>query len=136
MADDTLRIAGTAFLSVDGQTLPLAGEFEYCPSTVGRKPLPGMDGIHGYSESPIPGWIKGTIRDAGGLKISDLNDMTGVTVVCVLANGKTVTGRNMWTNGEEGQSGKSTEATIEVEWYGVQGSVTERTTRTAITVGS
>lgn len=136
MADNTLRIAGTAFLSVDGQTLPLVGDFEYSPSLVGRKDMPGADGIHGYSEKPIAGWIKGTIRDAGGLKVADLNAMTGVSVVCVLANGKTVTGTNMWTNGEEGQSGKSEEATIEVEWRGVQGAVTERVTRTPITIGT
>lgn len=131
---DNLRIAGTAFLAVDGQTLPLVGDFEYMPSTVSREPLLGMDGVHGYTEKPVAGWIKGTIRDAGGLKVADLNAMVGVTVTCVLANGKTVTGRNMWQNGTEPPSGKSAEATIEMEWAGVQGSVTERVTRSAISV--
>lgn len=131
---DSLRIAGTAYLSVDGQTLPLVGDFEYCPSTVAREPMPGMDGIHGYSEKPVPGYIKATIRDAGGLRVADLNAMVGVTVTCLLANGKTVTGRNMWQNGTEPPAGKSAEATIEMEWAGVQGSVTERLTRTPISL--
>jgi hypothetical protein len=49
--------------------------------------------------------------------------MSNVTVVAVLANGKTIIGRNMWTI--EDQTVKSTDATIEVKFDGSQGSVTE-----------
>ena len=117
------RVAGTAYLSVDGQTIPLVGDFEYDPSLVERETMPGMDGVHGYSEKPVGSIIKATIRDSGGLLVSDLNGMTNVNIVCLLANGKTVNGRNMWTNAR--QSSKSAEATIEVEWGGLQGAVTE-----------
>lgn len=127
MSDNSNRIAGVAYLSVDGKTLPLVGEFEYMPSSVKREAMTGIDRVHGYKEVPVPGWIKASIRDAGGLLVSDLNAMTNVTVTCQLANGKTVTGRNMWQNGD-GPSGKSDEATIEMEWNGVDGSVTERVT--------
>ncbi len=126
MADNTNRVAGVAYLSVNGQTLPLAGEFEYMPSTVKRDPMVGVDGVHGYKELPVPGWIKGSIRDAFGLTVTQLNAMTNVNVVCQLANGKTVNGRNMWQNGEP-PSGKADEATIEMEWAGLQASVTETT---------
>lgn len=133
---DNLRLAGTAFLSVDGTTYPLVGDFEYMPSNVSREPLIGMDGVHGYTEKPIAGYIKGTLRDAGGFAVADLNAMVGVNVTVVLANGKTINGHNMWQNGTEGLSAKSAEATIEIEWGGIQGSVTERLTRTPITVSS
>lgn len=122
MANDTNRLAGTAYLSVDGNTYMLAGDFAYSPSTVSRESLVGMDAVHGYSEKPIVGHISGTLRDSNGLSVASLNRMTNVTVVAELANGKTIVGRNMWT--VESQSVKSADATIEVKWEGL--SVTEQ----------
>lgn len=122
MANDTNRLAGTAYLSVDGVTYMLAGDFEYNPSKVSRESLAGMDRVHGYSEKPNTPHISGTLRDAGGLSVAALNDMTNVTVVCELANGKTVVGRNMWA--VETQTAKAADATIEVKWEGF--SVTEQ----------
>ncbi|WP_244785399.1 phage tail tube protein [Cupriavidus pauculus] len=121
MADNTNRIAGTANLTVDGKTYLLAGDFEYNPSKVTRTTLTGQDTVHGYSEMPRPGSISATLRDAGGLRVSDLNGMTNVTIVAELANGKVIIGRNMWT--VEDQNAKSTDATIETRWEGP--SVTE-----------
>lgn len=121
MADNTNRLAGTANLSVDGKSYMLVGDFEYNPSKKTRETLSGMDDVHGYSEKPRPGAISGTIRDSGGLTVADLNDMTNVTIVAELANGKTIIGRNMWTI--EDQTAKAADATIEVKWEGL--SVTE-----------
>lgn len=121
MPDFTNRLAGTANLTVDGQNYMLVGDFDYNPSLFTRESLSGMDGVHGYSEKPRPGSINGTLRDAGGLSVADLNAMRNVTVVAQLANGKTVIGRNMWTI--EDQTAKATDATIEVKWEGM--SVTE-----------
>ena len=123
MADTTNRIAGTAYLAVDGRSLMVQGAFEYGPGKVARESLPGMDGVHGYSEKPIAAHIAATLRDAGGLSVASLNDMTNVTVTCQLANGKLIIGRNMWT--VESQSSKAEDATIEVRWEGMVGAVTE-----------
>ncbi|MDW3683951.1 phage tail tube protein [Cupriavidus sp. CV2] len=118
MADNTNRIAGTANLTVDGKSYMVAGDFEYNPSKVTRQTLSGQDGVHGFSETPRPGSISATLRDAGGLTVADLNDMTNVTVVTELANGKTIIGSSMWTI--EDQTAKSTDATIEVKWEGLR----------------
>lgn len=123
MADNSNRVAGTAYLAVDGVTFPLVGAFEYDPGNVERESAPGMDGVHGYIEKPAAPSIKGTIRDGHGLRVGDLNTMTNVTVVCELANGKFVTGSNMWSVGR--QSSKAEDGTIEVAWEGFQGSVQE-----------
>jgi hypothetical protein len=117
MANTANRLAGTAFLSVDGVSYMLAGDFEYSPSTVSRETLVGMDAVHGYSEKPISGHINATLRDAGGLSVASLNAMTNVAVVAQLANGKTIVGRNMWT--VESQTSKVADATIEVKWEGL-----------------
>jgi Phage tail tube protein len=121
MPDFTNRLAGTANLTVDGLNYMLVGDFDYNPSSYTRESLVGMDGVHGYSEKPRTGAIGGTLRDAGGLLVADLNAMRNVTIVCQLANGKTVIGRNMWTI--EDQTAKAADATIEVKWEGM--SVTE-----------
>lgn len=114
MADTTNRLAGIAYLSVDGQTYMLAGDLEYKVSKVSRETLIGQDRVHGYSEKPVAGHIAGTIRDSGGLTVADINAMTNVTVAAELANGKTIVGRNMWS--VEDQTVKTTEATFEVRW--------------------
>lgn len=117
------RIAGTAYLSIDGKSIALVGDFEWDCGIVERKTLKGMDGIHGYSEEPNPGKIKGTIRDTGGVSVRALNNLTNVTVTCELANGKRVTGRNMWQVGM--LPVRSNEATFELAFEGQAGSVSE-----------
>ncbi|OOG61449.1 phage tail protein [Rhodanobacter sp. B04] len=123
MANPTNRLAGTAYLSVDGVTYMLAGDFEYKPSLVTRESLTGMDTVHGFSEKPVAPHISCTLRDSGGLSVASLNAMVNVTIVVELANGKTIIGRNMWS--VEDQTAKSTDATIDVKWEGQQGAVTE-----------
>lgn len=119
----TNRLAGTAYLTVDGVSYMLAGDFEYSPVSKTRETLVGMDSVHGYSEKPMQAHISGTLRDSGGLTVASLNAMTNVTVVAELANGKTIIGRNMWT--VDAQASKATDATIDVKWEGMDGSVVE-----------
>ncbi len=116
MAANPNRLAGIAYLSVDGQSYMLAGELSYQVSTVSRETLIGQDTVHGYSEKPVAGFISGTLRDAGDLTVADFNAMNDVTVVVELANGKTILGRNMWT--VEAQEVKTVEGTFEVKWEG------------------
>lgn len=123
MADNTNRLAGLAYLTVNGQTYMLAGDFEYSPAQFTRETLVGMDTVHGYSEKPQQPHISGTLRDSGGLSVASLNAMTNVTVYAELANGKKIIGRNMWT--VEAQTAKSAEATIDIKWEGPQGGVSE-----------
>lgn len=117
MADTTNRLAGIAYLSVDGQNYMLAGDFGYSVSKISRETLIGQDRVHGYSEKPHAGSMSGTIRDAGGLSVASFNAMTNVTVTAELANGKTIIGRNMWTT--DAQEVKTADGTFEVKWEGM-----------------
>ena len=110
------KLAGTAYVTVDGVTYMLVGDLTYDPSSVKRDTKTGQDGVHGYGEMPKPGKIAGTFRDSGGLTIAAFNAMVNVTVSLSLANGKTVIGRNMWTI--ESQEVKTAEGTVEVSWEG------------------
>ncbi len=116
MSDNTNRLAGIAYLSVDGQSYMLAGDLSYGVSTVKRETLAGQDRVHGYSEMPVAGFVSGTLRDGGSLTVADFNAMSNVTVTLELANGKTIIGRNMWT--VEAQEVKTQEGTFEVRWEG------------------
>jgi|SRR5579885_1830427 len=108
------RLAGTAFVTVDGVNYMLSGELSWGVATLKRESLTGMDRVHGFKETPQAGFIAGTFRDSGGLSIAAFNQMTDVTVVVELANGKTVVGRNMWT--VEAQEVKSADGTVDVRW--------------------
>lgn len=121
MGDTTNRLAGVCTFTVDGVNYMMAGDFSYKLSGVSRETLKGQDGVHGYKEQIEQGYIGGTIRDAGGVSMADLNGMSNVTLVLQLANGKTVIGRNMWRT--ENPENKTTEATIDLKWEGP--SVTE-----------
>jgi len=124
MADNTNRLAGIAYIAVNGQNYMLAGELVYSPGGITRESLPGQDRVHGYAERPRPAFISGSFRDSGGLAVNDFNNMTNVTITLQLANGKTVIGRNMWT--VEAQEVHTPEATFEVRFEGFDGSVTEQ----------
>jgi hypothetical protein len=117
------RISGTVFLSANGRTLPLVGNFEYSSADEIREVKTGMDTVHGYSAKPKPNFIAGTVRDMGGLTVAELNAMTDVNLFAALANGKNVNGAEMVQVGEI--SAKSEEGEIEVRWEGSPGSVTE-----------
>jgi hypothetical protein len=116
MAIQQGKLAGTAFLSVDGVSYLLQADLSWGVASVKRETMTGMDGIHGFKETPIPGFIAATLRDTSGLSVADFNAMEDTTVNLQLANGKNVIGRNMWT--VEAQEVKSTEATFEVRWEG------------------
>ncbi len=117
MAINPNRLAGIAYISVDGQSYMLAADLAYSVSTVSRESLIGQDTVHGYSEKPSVGYIHATLRDSGSLSLAQINAWTNVTVVCELANGKTVIGRNMWIT--EVQEVKTTEGSFEVKFEAV-----------------
>lgn len=117
MAGDTSnRLAGTAYVTVDGVSVMVVGQFKYRPSKVERSTLTGMDSVHGYKEKPVPGYISCLLRDSGGTTVLNFNEQTNVNVVAELANGKTIIGRGLWSTGA--QEVESEEATFEVRWEG------------------
>lgn len=116
MAIASQRLAGIAFLSVDGVQYMLAGDLEYRVATVERETLIGQDSVHGYAEKPVAGFIKGQIRDASNLSVASINQMTNVSVIAQLANGKNITGGGMWTT--SAQEVKTQEGTFDVQFDG------------------
>ena len=117
MAIQTKRLAGLARITVDGIAQMLAGELTYSMNVTTRETLMGQDKVHGFKEMPHAGFISASIRDSAGLSVADFNAMSNVTVVCEVANGKTVVGRGMWT--VDAQEVDSQEGKFTVKWEGV-----------------
>ena len=67
------RIAGIAFLKVDGNQYPLRGNFTVTPSVIERAGIAGQDYIHGYSELPRVPSIEGDVSTVPGLSIEDFD---------------------------------------------------------------
>ena len=119
----TNRLAGLASIAIGGVTYLLQGEFKYSPGTVDRETLVGMDSVHGYKETPRAPFIEGRLRDTNSLIVADFNELTGVNISVNLANGKTISGSNMWTT--KAQEVDSMEAVFDVRFEGQQGTVVE-----------
>ena len=85
------RIAGIAFLMVNGNQLALRGNFTVSSSPVERTMLAGQDGVHGYQELPRVPYIEGDISTVADLNLEDLDAQTDVTVTAQLANQKQYT---------------------------------------------
>jgi len=82
------RIAGIAFLKVDGDQYPLRGNFTVSPSALERAFIAGQDYVHGYSELPRVPWIEGEVSLVPSLNIEDVEQIINATVTAELANGK------------------------------------------------
>jgi hypothetical protein len=115
MADN--RLAGTAFVAVDGRSYALVGAGTYRVSQSTRETLMGQDGFHGFKEMPAPGRISWTGRDGSGTAIGALANANDVTVTLELINGKTIVGRNMSRVGEPVEV-NSEEGTFEIAFEG------------------
>jgi hypothetical protein len=89
--------AGSAQVTVNGEAIDIGEDLSYDVTNVKRETLTGLSGVQGYSETPKPGRIAFTVRDAGNLSIQAFNDMTSATVVVQLISGKTITGDGMWS---------------------------------------
>lgn len=81
------RIAGVAFLWVNGVQRNLRGNFTVSSSVLERTMLAGQDGIHGFQELPRVPWIEGDLSTMPDLSMKELEAQENVDVVAQLANG-------------------------------------------------
>lgn len=111
------RIAGIAFLKVDGQMYPLRGNFTVSPSALERAGIAGEDYVHGYSELPRVPYIEGDVSLVAELSMEDVEATVNATVTAELANGKVYVLREGWCasalelNAREGQ--------VRIRWQGI-----------------
>jgi hypothetical protein len=104
------RIAGIAFLKVDGDFYPLRGNFTVSPSPIERTGIAGQDYVHGFSELPRVPYIEGDVSLVPNLSVEQLSQITNATITAELANGMVYVLQEAWTraafelNTREGQT--------------------------------
>lgn len=111
------RIAGVAYVFVDGRQYPLRGNLTVSIDIVEREGVAGMDGVHGFIEKPRVPFIEGDFSDIGQLSLLTLQNMVDVTVTAELANGKVYVLRNAWTS--TAREFKAAEGQATVKWEGM-----------------
>lgn len=114
------RVAGIAYLKVDGQQYDLAGNFNVSLSLLERQMLVGQDGPHGFSEMPRAPYIEGDIRLVPGLTVGQLDAMTNVTVTAELANGSVATLQQACTTAAHVLNTR--DGIVHVRWEGMDSS--------------
>lgn len=90
------RVAGVAYFKVDGDMLPLRGNFTVSPSVYERAGIAGQDYVHGYSELPRVPYIEGDLTDVVGMSLDRLEAMVDVTVTAELANDSVYVLKEAW----------------------------------------
>lgn len=96
----TQRRGGVIQVQVNGVIYDAKGNFTYNLGRAKREPITGSDRMHGYKETPQPGFIAGEITDRGDLDLTALVELSAATVTLILANGKTIACRNAYYAGE------------------------------------
>jgi len=111
------RVAGIAFLKIDGDLYPLRGNFTVSPSAVERAGIAGQDYIHGFAETPRVPFIEGDISTDPAVSVDTLEAMENVTVTAELANGKIYVLREGWCR--SALELNTREGMMRVRWEGV-----------------
>lgn len=81
-------VAGTAYFKVDGNQLPLRGNFTVSSSPIERTMLAGQDYVHGYQELPRVPWIEGDVTTRPEVSLEALDQITNSTITAELINGR------------------------------------------------
>lgn len=110
------RTAGLIQVQVDGEIFSAKGNFTYNLGRPMREGIVGADGMHGFKETPQPGFIEGEFTDRGDLDQEALVAMTGVSVSLTLGNEKMIMLTEAYYASEG--TGNSEEANIAVRFEG------------------
>ena len=113
------RIAGVAFLKVDGEQFALRGSLTISIDGFERTGVAGMDGVHGYTEVPRIPFIEGDFSDIRGLSLARLSQICNSTVTAETLNGKTYLLRNAWTSAARELD--AAEGSVTVRFEGMSG---------------
>jgi Phage tail tube protein len=113
------RVAGTAFLRVDGSQFALRGSLVVSIDENEREGIAGQDAVHGFLERPFVPYIEADVSDIGGLSVSAIRRMSNVTVQAELANGKSYILRNAWCS--SALELNTTDGQVTVRFEGMRG---------------
>lgn len=89
------RVAGITYMRVGSRQYPVR-ELEYDVTSSTREGVAGIDGVHGYKETPKVPYMSGQITTAADVSIEDLHAYTDTTVTVECPDGRVIVLRNAW----------------------------------------
>lgn len=95
MASTQGVIAGYCSLTIDGEVWD-AKDIKYTVNGYKRETVVAQTGVVGYTEMPTQGSISGTLYDRKDKTVQDIMNKDSATIIVRAANGKVITGNNMW----------------------------------------
>lgn len=113
------RLAGVAYVKVDGTQIALSGKWTSDIHQVKREAIVGQDGVHGYKEMPQAPKISGDGLYTRDTSVERLKAMTDVTVELQFANGAVHILRNAWVS--DTIETNSEDATFKLTFEGLSG---------------
>ena len=116
------RLAGITSFTVNGSAFAVT-EFAWDSGSIERETMTSLSGVDGYRTIPVAPYISGKFRDAQSVNVTAFTQLSNATVVVRLANGKTITGHNLWYTGRPGVAGA--DATFDFRFEGAEGTVQE-----------
>lgn len=81
------RVAGACFVKRDGVQYSVRGSLNIDPLSVVREPMVGMDGPHGYKETPKMPSISVSVTKNEELSLTAFRNVTGSTITAEVADG-------------------------------------------------
>ncbi|MBS7546246.1 phage tail tube protein [Ancylobacter oerskovii] len=89
------RIAGVSYMRVGSRQYPIK-ELEYDVTSSTREGVAGLDGVHGYKETPKVPYVSGQISTTPDVSIENLHAVTDETVTVEGPDGRVIVIRNAW----------------------------------------
>ena len=110
------RIAGTVFLSVNGERLALQGNVSVVPGVPMREAMKGPVAVNGYKEEVTVPSIEADLSFQGDFDLVQHASLDDGTVQAELANGQLFVLSQAWAAGEWGVD--NGEGKISAKWEG------------------
>lgn len=110
------RRGGLISFQTNGEIQDAKGSFTYNLGRPVREGIVGSDRMHGFKETPQPGFIEGALTDRAALDLNALVTLKDATITLELANGKVIALRNAYYASEG--SGTTEEGEIAVRFEG------------------
>jgi len=113
------RVAGIAYIKIDGDQLEVSGGVE-CPLLdVNREPVMGLTGPAGFKETAAVPFVKLTAIFRDDFPVDKLSESTDMTVTAELANGRVYVLSGAYLVGDPAPKGD--DGTVELEFNGEKG---------------
>lgn len=113
------RIAGTAYIKVDGAQLEVTGGVELPATDVTREIVMGVAGPAGYKETARKPFVKVSAAVNKDFPLQLIKEGTEITVTAELATGRVYVLSQAWVTGDP--SIKNDDGTVDLEFEGMKG---------------